>query len=561
MCGIVGFWDFNAAADPAVLDRFTDAVAHRGPDGRGTFIDGGLGLGHRRLSILDLSDAGKNPMPYGGADNRRYWITYNGEVYNFLELRAELETKGYVFRTGTDTEVVIAAYDAWGPDCLTRFNGMWAFAIWDTVERKLFLARDRYGVKPLYFVTGAGKISFASEIKAFLALPDFKPALNGRIAAKAAQASADIEGSELDTIMDGVRRLPAGHHVTISANGNMNLARWWDPAAHLPTVPVKYDDQVAAFREIFFDAVKVRLRSDVAVGTCLSGGVDSSSVAAAMAHVGGGGERAAADWRRAFIASFPGTLIDETEHADVVAAHVGARPHHWVFDPNEALTHIIGSVWSMEEIYSGIAVPMWALYRELRREGVLVSLDGHGGDELLGGYPWYFDWPMSRVNDGLAHEFYQRLLPAILRNYDRCSMAHGIEVRMPLMDWRLVSFAMALPASSKIGGGYTKRVLRDAMTGLLPESIRLRRQKIGFNSPMIEWFNGGFAPVIEEIIAHPLWKDSPYWDPRQFAVLAEKTRARSWTADDFTLATKVWNPMNIVLWHRLFVEGKDRPSA
>jgi len=568
VCGIVGIYDLRVPCDPVVLDRFTDSLIHRGPDGRGTHIDGGLGLGHRRLAILDLSAAGANPMSYGGADGKRYWITYNGEVYNFLELRSELETKGHRFRSQTDTEVVLAAYAEWGPACLTRFNGMWAFAIWDSQTRGLFLARDRFGVKPLYFHTGHGRVTFASEIKAFLALPDFTAAINPRIAGIVAHDSQSYEGTELDTLMAGVRRVPGGHYLTIAANGDMRLERWWDTALHLPQVPVRYEDQVDGFRELFLDAVRLRLRSDVPVGTCLSGGMDSSSVAAAMARVAQSNPgsvdhaRAAGDWRRAFIASFPGTLIDETVHATEVAAHVGAQPHLWVFEPKEAVHHIVDTVWSMEEVYSGIAVPVWALYRELRRQGVVVSLDGHGGDELLGGYPWYLDWPVNQVNERLSHEFHVRLLPAILRNYDRCAMAHGIEVRMPFMDWRLVTYAMALPPASKIGAGYTKRVLRDAMKGFLPEGIRLRQQKIGFNSPMIEWFNGDFAPTIREIIAHPLWKESPYWDPKPFTeTVVTKTEGKSWTADDFGLATRMWNPMNIVLWHMLFVEGKGRPKA
>ena len=558
MCGIVGIWDFFAPIQAETLDRFTDSLAHRGPDGRGTFIDGGLGLGHRRLSILDLSPAGANPMAYG-MNGPRYQITYNGEVYNFLEIRAELMAKGYRFKSDTDTEVVVAAYAAWGPACLTRFNGMWAFAIWDSEEQKLILARDRFGVKPLYVHTVPGRIAFASEIKAFLELDGFIPDMNRDIAAKMAVAAPDCEGIEIETIMAGVKRLPPGHTLTIDRDGNAKLEQWWSSAEHLPSVPARYEEQVEAFREIFFDAVRIRLRSDVAVGTCLSGGVDSSSVAAAMAHVGGAGARASKDWRRAFIASFPGTLIDETEHADLVAAHVGAQPHHWVFDPDEALSHVMDSVWSMEDVYSGIAVPVWCLYRELRRQGVTVSLDGHGGDELLGGYAWYLDWPMKTLNERLSNEFHVRLLPAILRNYDRCSMAHGIEVRMPLMDWRLVTFALALPPESKIGGGQTKRVLRDAMAGLLPASILQRRQKIGFNSPMIEWFNGGFAPMIREILAHPLWRESGFWDTRSAtATIESKTNSRGWTADDFALAGKLWAPMNVVLWHMLFVERRGR---
>ncbi|OQX22477.1 MAG: hypothetical protein BWK80_30440 [Desulfobacteraceae bacterium IS3] len=161
MCGIAGILNLNGPINPDELDRFTDSLTHRGPDGRGTFVDGNLGLGHRRLAILDLSEAGKCPMPYGGYDGKRYWITFNGEVYNFLELRDELKKLGYRFRTETDTEVVVASYAHWGEDCLLRFNGMWALAIWDSLEKKLFLARDRFGIKPLYF-WGTRRFAFSS---------------------------------------------------------------------------------------------------------------------------------------------------------------------------------------------------------------------------------------------------------------------------------------------------------------------------------------------------------------------------------------------------------------
>src|SRR5919199_6560634 len=214
MCGIVGILNFQQPINPVELDRFTDSLSHRGPDGRGTFIDGNLGLGHRRLAILDLSEAGKNPMPYGGENGKRYWITYNGEVYNFLELRHELKDLGHRFKSETDTEVVVAAYAQWGEDCLLRFNGMWAFAIWDTVERKLFLARDRFGIKPLYYLQGASRFAFASELKAFLALDNFSVALNEEIIPQIIQSNQAYEGTTDSTIMKNVLRLPGGHCLT-----------------------------------------------------------------------------------------------------------------------------------------------------------------------------------------------------------------------------------------------------------------------------------------------------------------------------------------------------------
>lgn len=558
MCGLVGLWNFRGPIDPAELDRFTDALAHRGPDGRGTHVDGSFALGHRRLAILDLSEAGAQPMSYGGADGRRYWIAYNGEVYNFLELRRELAARGHAFRTQTDTEVILAAYAEWGADCLHRFNGMFAFALWDSVERQLFLARDRFGVKPLYFGMIGATLAFASEIKAFLALSQFTPAMNQKVAAAAAENPLGIEGAGTETIMAGVFRLPAGHTMTVTAAGSSRFVRWWATLENLPQVPPRYDDQVAAFRELMIDSVRLRMRSDVPIGTCLSGGLDSSAIASTMAHIAertGAGERAAKEWRHAFVATFPGTVLDEAQFARTVIGHIAAVPHVWTFNQDAALELVLSSVWATEEINAGINVPVWAIYREMRRAGVLVSLDGHGGDEVLGGYTWYLDWPAREVNQRLQDDINANVLPAILRNYDRAAMAHGVEVRMPLLDWRVVTFAAALPVEAKMGGGYTKRILRDAMRGIMPEEIRIRRQKIGFNAPMMEWFNSGFAPVMRQVFAHPLWRSSPHWNaPELTAEIERRVAARSWSMNDWGFGLTVWNCFNIVLWHALFVE-------
>lgn len=558
MCGITGILNLNSPIDAAELDRFTDALSHRGPDGRGTFIDGNFGLGHRRLAILDLSESGKCPMPYGGSDGKRYWITYNGEVYNFLELRKELEKLGHRFHTQTDTEVVVAAYSQWNEDCLPKFNGMWAFAIWDTVEKTLFLARDRYAVKPLYYMM-SNRFVFASEIKAFLALDGFSPEIdNDVIATKILKNSYSYEGITDNTIMQGVRRLCGGYYLTINNRGEIICKKWWETAANIPRVPVKYEDQIEQFRELFVDAVRIRMRSDVPVGTCLSGGVDSSSVASSMAWLHNkktGLERCPKDWQRTFIATFPDSKIDEREYADAIVRHIGAKPHYWKFDDHEALKHVIDSVWATEDVYGGLNVPIWGTYRELRNNNVIVSLDGHGGDELLAGYTWYLDWPIGRVNQNLYSDFHTTLLPAILRNYDRCSMAHGIEVRMPFMDWRLVTFTFGLQAEAKIGGGQTKRILRDAMSGILPEQIRLRRSKIGFNSPMIEWYNGGMIHLMEKIMNHKLWLESPFWNGHELRNYAlTKTKARAWKYDDWGTSLHIWTLMNIVIWQMLFVE-------
>jgi len=266
--------------------------------------------------------------------------------------------------------------------------------------------------------------------------------------------------------------------------------------------------------------------------------------------------RCTSDWQRTFIATFPGTMLDERQFADQIVKHIDAIPHYWVFDERTALNSIVGSIWSLEESLPGIVSPVWCLYKSLRQNGVVVSLDGHGSDEALGGYAWYLDALTSDLNQRLYDDFHYKILPGILRNFDRCSTAHGIEVRMPFMDWRLVTYTMALPPDSKLGGGYTKRILRDAMAGTVPDPIRLRLSKIGFNSPMIEWFNGPLVDLVDKVSGSPLWLQSPYFDgPQLRGQILAKCRSRSWTKDDWHLSLQIWSLVSFTIWQMLFIEN------
>lgn len=558
MCGIAGILNFGPPVSNNELVAFTDALTHRGPDASGYYIDGDIGLGHRRLSILDLSDAGKCPMLYLAPDGEALWIVFNGEVFNFLELRNELISFGYTFRTQTDTEVIAAAYHKWGSNCLVRFNGMFALAIWMPSSRSLFLARDRFGVKPLYFSVNS-RFTFASELKAFTKLKGFNIQINDALLPELINGNT-AEGASQESVMKGVLKLLPGHSLLVSRDGQVSIKKWWDTSAHIPTIPTSYSEQVDEFRSLFLDAVRIRMRSDVAIGTCLSGGIDSSAVACAMNYIakqGMGGERFQSDWQRTCVATFPGTMVDEKQFADIVINHVGAKPHYWEFRDEEVLPHVLESVWASEEIVHALTVPVWCTYRELRKHGVVVSLDGHGGDELLGGYSGYLDWPYATFNQGLYSDLHSNLLPAILRNFDRCSSAHGVEVRTPILDWRLVTYSFALPTEAKVGEGFTKRILRDAMRDIMPERIRTRRSKIGFNSPMIEWFNGGLQPLMRAVVNHPLWLDSKCFDgPKLRELIMAKCDARAWTKDDWGLSLRIWVFMTVVIWQLLFVEGK-----
>jgi len=612
MCGIVGIWKLDSTRlDKRELDKFTDSLIHRGPDGRGIYIDGhsNLGLGHRRLAILDLSNKGKQPMCFA---NGRYWITFNGEIYNFLEIREELRGLGYTFFSNTDTEVVLAAYDRWGTACQKKFNGMWAFAIWDEAEQELILSRDRFGVKPLFYYSEPGNryFAFASELKAFLSLRYFPATIDIHTIKRTLRTPMKIAGSE-KTWLKEVKRLGGGYNLIIKKGQKPILNRWWNTLEHLVRVPDRYSQQVKKFKELFFQACNIRMRSDVPLGTALSGGLDSSSVLCTMASIkekNVDSPRQTLDWQKAFIASYPGTPQDETQYARQVVEKVKGKEILIEISPYQALDHLDDIIFQLEEIYNEIPVGPWIVYKTMRQQQIYVSLDGHGGDELLGGYlhhpKWAMRdtvWPLPRpfklhrlrstlkhmypdngddcasvippmpgivylwkrrvyqakpenfpglisdqsllkthdfdsLNRGLYTDFHYTILPTILRNFDRLSMGHGVEIRAPLLDWRLVCYSFSLPSSSKIGGRYTKRILREAMRGILPESIRLRTTKLGFANPHLQWNKGPFKQFILDQVNSRNFLQTEAWNGSIIKEKAEKAfNSEDWTTIRNTL--------------------------
>ena len=645
MCGIAGILNVDGSAcDASSVHFITEALTHRGPDGCGFHIDGPVGLGHRRLRILDLTESATQPLSFS---NRRYWITYNGEVYNFLELRRELEDLGQCFRSQSDTEVVVAAYDQWGADCVLKFNGMWAFAIWDSHRRELFLSRDRFGVKPLHYLCEPRRFVFASELKSFLYLPNFTPHENEE---ELRRALGGMESQE-DTLLAGVKLLLPGHNATVSLSGK-RIWRWWYTLDHVTKPPKRFHDQVDCFRELFFDACHVRMRSDVPIGTCLSGGMDSSSILCSIAKMpslaeGRKAQRIADDFHRAFVATFAGTSRDEREYAEAAIREAQADARYYPMHACTVGEHLRQYAYDFEMIGHTLLIPVWMLYRELRRDGVVVSIDGLGCDELMGygrnirsilksdgsllrcpirtldlartikgmlghgtntpslagllvesdpllrsalrsgrhirellrgtralpldspsapqrGWSRYL---ISRHSELDAHEMdsIQSLSPlgkllydevhyganqSLLRKYDRLSMAHGIEVRLPFLDWRLVCYVFSLPDESKVGGGMTKRVLREAMRGILPEKIRLRKPKIGFDSPMQNWLNAELGDWIAERANTKAFLESHLWDGRQIRdFVTDRNRSKTWTDHDGRL---VWRYFQADLWREAF---------
>jgi asparagine synthase (glutamine-hydrolysing) len=617
MCGIAGVLDgAGGHVDYGELRLLADALAHRGPDGEGVWCseDGRAGLVHRRLAIIDTSQASHQPMH--SADGH-HTIVYNGEIFNFLELRDELVALGHCFSSDGDTEVVLAAWRQWGEQMLLRFNGMWALALRDNRSGQVFLARDRFGIKPLLYAQAGGRLAFSSEMRALRQLPWVSTEIDRDVARRLLFDPFGVEASAR-SLVRGIQRLPAGH-CAMWYSGRLTVRRWWCTADHLVDVPTRHEEQIERFRELFSDAIRLRMRSDVTIGTCLSGGFDSSAIVCEMSEVSQRtvpNFRESKDWRHAFIASFPNRSNDETPFALEAARFAGVNPHILDLSNADDTAPLDKVLEDLDDIYISLPTAPWQIYRRLREHGTLVSLDGHGADELMGGYrqggksftfaiqnrlvslamgsrrvaqtldnaklvwlaarelmylrgsnlsaPPALSLPADNdrlpdhwgpVNRRLYRMFHSTVLPTILRNFDRLSMAHGIEVRMPFMDWRLVCFVMSLPDTAKLGKIGSKAVARHAMSGRMPESIRTSQLKIGFSSPMPEWLNGFLGRWALERLAQP---DDLFDSLVNRVALASRVHrlstSQSWTWES---AGRLWPYLNL----KWYLERQKARSA
>ncbi len=602
MCGIAGIVATNGAASAATLERITSLVRYRGPDDHGylgynsrtrdvrfsqdarelepgddTTFD--VLLGHRRLAILDLSEQGRGPMP---SRDRRLWITYNGEIYNYIELRDELAALGHRFVSGTDTEVILAAYRQWGTECLHRFNGMWAFALLDLDRNILFCARDRLGVKPFYYHWDGNAFSFGSEIKQLLAVPGVsRKAHVGVLFDYLVFGSYGCNSEQ--TFFDDVLDLRGGHYLVVPLHSLQGWTptpvRWWTISLRNRQEGWTDRQYAARYLELFEDAVRLRLRSDVPLGTCLSGGLDSSGIVCMVDQLL---SRAGIEGlQKTFTATSDNPRFDERNYAQAVIKSTRVEPAFVMPSAERLLTDLDRLIWHQDEPFISTSIfAGWCVYGLARERGVTVTLDGQGPDEMLGGYlPMMYPalltdslrsfrltevaanargihdvlgLPYGKIAWDVIHEagggmlpvplmpsigrarkifsaaflregirasvvlerladmggwrrrvggtlFDQKLfqatfydsLPGILRQVDRNSMAFSIESRLPFLDYRLVEFTFSLPARQKLDGGVAKQVYRRALSGLIPDSIRDRRSKLGFVTAESDWFRDG----------------------------------------------------------------------
>ncbi len=621
MCGIAGIiFDNGGRADaPSVVRRMIAVQRHRGPDGEGFYDHDGVSLGHCRLAIIDTSDAGHQPMSDPGG---RYWITYNGEIYNYIELAAELKSLGHAFRGHSDTEVLLAAYVQWGSNCLERLRGMFAFAIWDNHERRLFAARDRLGIKPFhYYADGDQMLAFSSELKALLEF-----SAHGVIKKLAAEYLAWnlVDHEAADTMLADIHRLPAAHALSWRAAEGLKLWRYWDfeVNAELHTPPEQRTLLEREFRERFEEVVQLHLRSDVPVGSCLSGGLDSSAIVCVINNELRRKGIWRDDWQHVFSACFDEPAIDERPYMKEVQRATGCESHE-VFPSGEQFRAEMDQwLWYQEEPVAGTGpYAHYCVARLAKASGVKVLLDGQGADEQLAGYrkfilvylrqlsaaghypraayeaARFFSSPailrtsdfsygrrylfkrLSEVDDlwngaapparpaalgvdtSLARrteaDIKQYSLPLLLRYEDRNTMAFGIESRVPFVDHVFVEWLATLPADMRLSDGWTKKIMRGALKGILPERIRTRKSKLGFSTPFASWLRGPLSGWVRESLRSPEYL-SEIVDRRGVARLLDRFQTGTLPASSLNL---LFRCAVYESWARQYLSAKRAPVA
>jgi asparagine synthase (glutamine-hydrolysing) len=609
----------------------THRVAHRGPNGFGfAYFESGqgasheiihdenrspklkhpiVGLGNRRLAILDLSQLGNMPMQI---ENGAYCVTYNGEIYNYKEIRAELETHGFQFRTGTDTEVLLRSFQYWGAECLQRFNGMWSLAIWDRRRQQLFCARDRFGVKPFYYAWHENAFYFASEIKQILFGSNIPRVANPRTVYQfLEQGVADYSSH---TFFENIFQLQPGHTLTLNVADSCDfvIRQYWELAIQ-PELTMKEEEALEGFRERFVQSVNLRLRSDVPVGASLSGGLDSSAVICEARR------QSPKQEFQTFSAAFTEKTIDERKYVDAVANSIQAKANY-AFPQGKRFWDDFDKLiyFHDEPIGSGSVFAQWCVMAEAKKQKVPVLLGGQGGDEVLCGYQKYHyfhlfhllrqrrlslvkevvlslqngtrrGWDFADASRYLPARFrralsvVQRLcppefkrsaedptvnigsrntlaerqkadltfasLPILLHYEDRNSMAHSIESRLPFLDYRLVEFTVNCPSSVKFHNGWSKWILRQSMKDTLPDIIRKRKSKLGFDVPLEGWMQEGLRNGKRDV-----------WDTRSLqmerfvnpANLAQETRKFLHSERGMLPSHFLFRPLSLEMWARVF---------
>jgi asparagine synthase (glutamine-hydrolysing) len=637
MCGIFGAISRDRSL-PKTLSAMSKLLRHRGPDGEGAvlfstsgevFACGGpdtsrevyesdtsfapvrplaadgygdvkLAFGHRRLAIVELSPLGHQPM---ASADRQIWITYNGEIYNHVELRQELEGLGHRFTSHSDTAVIIEAYRQWGVDCLKRFNGMFAFVLYDRAKDTLFLARDRFGVKPLNLWRNGKSLYFSSEIKAFLACPDFVPMADPELMADYLENGPSEYA--VDTLFKGVQRLAAASYIFASPRelvaGSARTVKWWaldpDPSKE-PFDERKAATYVETYRALLTSAVDLRLRADVQIGSALSGGLDSSSIVYLIAD--NLKRQGAADLQETFSSVYQSPNVqryDESKYIYAIGKLLGVSVNTVEPKAEDVPEEHLKVIWAMDTPPESTLMSSWNTFKLVNQRGIKVTLDGQGADEQLGGYLSYLPHAVAGRSPGqtlsvastfvgafpikfalgsvvmglsgsiIPSSFFQNRrqretaqalsyglnsqlskdcsssLANLLHYGDRTSMAFSVESRMPFLDYRLAEFLTRVPESYKIHGGWTKYIARRALEGRLPDDVVWRRDKMGWPIPESVWEKGPLKQWFGEGLAD----DFPT-DDLKLRDIDNRTSKRS------SIDARV-RAINLRSWHRMYIEG------
>lgn len=590
MCGIFGY-----IGDKGItLKAATDIIHHRGPDADGFLqyypIENRLIkndaqplkengqrvlLGFRRLSIIDLDERANQPIS-DPSDN--YHLIFNGEIYNYVEIREELRQLGYSFSTQSDSEVLLKSYIEWGKKCLEKFNGMWAFALLDLKQNVLFCSRDRFGIKPFYYhFDPQGNFYFASEIKQFFTV-GVKKGINENVIKDF--IDKNIVDSTAETFYKDIFHLPAAHYleVPIKEKRQIQAKRYWELASQSSYENIQYDEAKNVFKELFEDSVRLRFRSDVPVGSCLSGGLDSSSIVAVASKI--------FDFNiHTFTSKFDIDRFNESEYVlDLAKKYKNIKTNFCQLNETRFKEEIEKVIYYQDEPFGTMSIlAQWEVMKLAKENGVTVLLDGQGGDESLAGYRKFYAFYLKEklqklqvlkfgnaafhllknrefdffdfkeINRYLnfsspVHYYSERgrnltsyasiglaasstlngrskldierfSFPPLLRFEDRSSMAFSIETRVPFMDYRFVEFLYSIPSDFKIRKGYTKAILRDSLKGTLPKSIRKRISKLGFATPQEVWMENGLRSYFQNYFEQ---LDNPYFEKEQIVDLFKK---------------------------------------
>jgi asparagine synthase (glutamine-hydrolysing) len=610
MCGINGIVNLdNDQVSEREIKQMMSLQKHRGPDDEGIFVENNTGLGFVRLSILDLTTAGHQPME---SQNKRYVIVFNGEIFNYLELKKELESKNYIFKTNTDTEVLLACYQEWGEDCLHKLNGMWSIAIYDKENQSLFAARDRYGIKPFYYILNRDKFIFASELPPLLSQLNEKPTENKQVIFEYLAYNRTDQTEQ--TFFNEIKKLQHGHCLSIK-DGNVVIKKWYHIEERVKSA--KPFQSAAEFHELFSDAIELRLRSDVPVGVCLSGGLDSSAITAMLYK----------KYERKDLNTFSAVYKDGETGDEKEFIHEfkdDLQNMHYITPTADTLMQDLDSfiVTHAEPIPSTGPYAQFKVM-ELAQKHVVVTLDGQGADEMLSGYHYFFGFFFKDltkrgrffllIREILAYlknhkstyglkTFVYFLLPSKLKtkarvkqrgylnkdyvtkhgkggsivdnlyaskslqqalinhfNYklehllkweDRNSMHFSLEARVPFLDYRLVERMLNTTGEHVIKNGTTKAILREAMKGIVPEKIRIRSDKVGFDTPQDKWFRReDFQKMIGDIILSESFKSRGIFNVDEVKSLYKKH-----IRGDINIAKDIWKWINLELWYRKYID-------